>query len=818
MFKNHQLKIATRNLWRKPSYTFINVSGLAIGIAASLLIFLVIHSDLTYDVWQSKYDRIYRVVTTYSNAGNGEVKGHESAVPLPLPLAMRTDFPQIDRLAAVWNIGQAQIHVPGPRGLEDEKIFKGDRGMFFAEAAFFSIFDYEWLEGNAAGLKDPNTVVITKSMADTWFGSPAKAIGKTVEMWSFRIPFRIIGVFKDLPYNTEMQVRFGASYPTFVKINGGGAGFYDAGRWKDTPWPSECFLFVDKKTDIHSVQTGLSRFVAKYYPTEQVRGATRTSLSLQPLKEMHLSEEFYTYRGDALTHKELWTLALIGSFLLLVACINFINLATAQSVNRAKEIGVRKVLGSNRLGLMRQFLQETALISFIAIALGCLLAILALPFLDQLMQKPLRLDFFHNPAILIFLLSTGMIVTFLSGFYPGLVLSRFNPVAALKSKISVRTVGGISLRRGLVVVQFVIAQLLIIGTLVVILQMKFFRSQPMGFEKKAIALIELPSDSTDRLKYEYLKAQILKVPGVLAASYCMEGPAAWGLPGNDIYFDYSPVKKDFNVKMQFADTGYLNTFRIGMAAGRIPYASDTARELLVNETLVKMLGLHAPSEILGKTIAFGQGGQGYPVVGVMRDFNIRSLREAIAPLVFTTNAGAYTYISFRMEGDRVNAAMENVQKVFRNTYPYYLYDMHFMDQTIDAFYRSELITSQLFKAFAFLAILISCLGLYGLVSFMAVQKTKEVGIRKVLGASVQGIVYMFSREFTILIGVAFLISAPLGYYLMHHWLSGFFYHIEMGWGVFALALASSLVVSWVTVGYRAIRAATANPVKSLRTD
>jgi putative ABC transport system permease protein len=819
----HYLTIAFRNLWRKRGFSLLNISGLAVGIAASLLLFLVIHYETSYDGWQSKKDRIYRVTTVKLKHSNGEATAYESAIPLPLPEALRHDLPQLEKISAMWNIGGAQIHVPGLRGLEDEKMFKENEGLFFAEPSLFEFFDYKWLAGNALGLKDPHTVVLTKSLADTYFGNPQNAMGKMIQMWSFRVPLRVTGVFRDLPANTDVQVRMGASFETFRALNVQGfSGVRDGNEdpriWENLPWPSECFVLLRAGQDVRQVQAQLPGIVKKYYPPDQVSGATQTSLYLQPLTAMHLDERFYTWKGDALTHKELWSLGLIGLFLLLVACINFVNMATAQSVSRAKEIGVRKVLGSNRVGLLRQFLQETALISFVSLALGCVLARLALPFLSDLMKKPLTLDLWHNPSILLFLGVTGVVVTLLSGFYPGWVLSRFNPIEAIKSKISAKTIGGISLRRGLVVVQFVIAQLLVIGTLVVIRQMKFFRNQPMGFEKKAVALLELPSDSTDALQYGYLKNSLLKVSGVSSASLCMDAPAAWGSASGDLYFENSPVKRDFPVQKQFADSSYLTTFHIGLAEGRVPNTGDSARELMVNETLVRKLGLASSKEALGKRIAFDAHELPITIVGVMHDFNSKSLREAVAPLVLLSNSHAYNYIAFRMDADKMSSTLEQIHKVFTHTYPYYIYDLNFLDERIESFYHTEQITSELFKIFAFLAIFISCLGLYGLVSFMAVQKTKEVGIRKVLGASIQSIVYMFSREFTLLIGVAFVIATPLGYYFMHQWLSGFYYHIPLGWGVFALAIGFSVLIAWITVGYKAVRAALANPVKSLRTE
>ena len=816
MFKNY-FKTAWRNLHRKKAYSIINISGLVVGITSALLIFLIIHYEFSYDDFQTKGDRICRVVTTYSNYSNGEVTGHQSAVPVPLANALRSDFPQLQKVAAVWNIGGAQIHIPIPgKDLADEKRVKVKEGIFFAEPSLFSIYDYKWLSGNAKRLTEPNTVVINQSLADKFFGNWKNAFGKTVQMWSYRIPLQVVGVFEDSPQNTDLEVSMGASYATFRNINN---AWGNENNWQDVSWSSECFVLLPPAAKAGDFQQPLTGFVKKYYPvSNEANGQkTKTTLAFQPLKEIHLNEDFYTFKGDALTHKELWSLGIIGLFLLLVACINFINLATAQSITRAKEIGVRKVLGGSRLHVFGQFLQETALITFISLLLGYGLALLALPYISGLVNKSLSLSVIQSPSVLLFLLLLCVVVTFLAGFYPGIVLSGFQPIQALKNKINATSAGGISIRRALVVFQFVIAQFLLIGTIIIVQQMQFFKNQPLGFNQNAVAMVDLPSDSTDRQLYSYLKTKMLAIPGVSAASFCQTPPVAFGMYYQPFYFNNETEKKDFNINLLAADTDYIKTFQIGMLAGRIPYASDTMRELLVNETLVKKLGFSSLTSIIGKTILFDS--VKLPVVGVMHDFSNKSLKEAAEPLVISTlSSGGLASLAVRIDPSSMQATLAAMQKTFATVYPTYIYDLHFVDEEVNQFYTSEVLASQLFKIAALLAIFISCLGLYGLVSFMAAQKTKEVGIRKVLGASVQSIVYLFSKEFTLLIGVAFLIAAPVGYYLMHQWLQGFYNHIKISWLVFAAAMLFSLFIAWLTVGYRAIKAAIANPVKSLRTE
>jgi len=811
------ITLAIRVLRRNKIFSVLNILGLAVGIAVCLLTFLVIRYEKSYDAYQSRKDRICRVVTSYRNWSNGQVVGRTEGVPLGLADVMRMEYPDVENIAATWALGPSQVFVPAPAGSKlEEKKFK-EQGIFFSEPDLFRIFDFTWLAGNEVALKEPNTTVITESFANNYFGSWKNALGRTIQLWSFRIPFRIVGVFKDLPENTDVQVKIGMSYATMKGLQDESFKYKD--RWHYASPSSQLFVLLPKHAGDRGLQARLPALVKKYYDEEKGKTQTSSQLVLQPLADLHGNGEYPTFKGNGLSGKILWVLGLIGAFVLAVACINFINLSTAASVNRAREVGVRKVLGGNRRQLFRQFILETGLITLFSLALGCLLAQFALPFLRQLMQKPIALGALYSPSFLLFLFSAWVTIVVLAGFYPAIVLSGFNPIEAIKSKITARTIGGVSLRKGLVVFQFVIAQLLILGTVVVVRQMHLFRNRPMGFEKAATAYIELPSDSADRTKYGYLKQELSRVPGVVNTSLCMDVPSSAMSMEQEFYFDNRAAKGDFKVGMQFADTDYLATFHIGLAAGRLPYNRDTAvRELLVNETLVKMLGLRSPEEMLGKAMALNNPGWKFQVVGVVRDYNSRSLHKPIVPLVMASSPGAYNYIALRLEPQQMKNALEQAQKKFAGIYPTYIYDCKFLDESIAHFYLTEAITSELVRWCAALAIFISCLGLYGLVSFMAVQKTKEVGVRKVLGASIGNILVLFSREFTLLPLAAFVVAAPLGYYFAHRWLSEFYYRIQLRWDIFFLALALSLVIAWLTVGYKAVRAAMANPVKSLRAE
>jgi putative ABC transport system permease protein len=511
------------------------------------------------------------------------------------------------------------------------------------------------------------------------------------------------------------------------------------------------------------------------------------------------------------------TLWLIAAFILLIACVNFINLATAQAFNRAKEVAVRKVMGGSRQQLRLQFYSETAMITLTAIVLSVFLVMLGLPYISSILKLPLSVNFSKNPAILLFLSLTAVIVILLAGFYPALVLSRFNPVTALKSKVAAGRTKGISLRRGLVVFQFVVAQALIIGTIIIVKQMNYFRNYSMGFDKDAIVNVAFPQDSVGQAKLDYLKNKLLSIDGVKAASFSFASPADDGNWSSNFRFDHAAKETDWNANLKWADADYLKTYSIQLLAGRNLNPSDTVKEFLVNETLIKRLGITDPQQALNKEIDLW-GEMKFSIVGVIKDFNAMSLREGLVPVLITTGKNFYGTAGIKLSTKDMTGTLKKVEAVWNETYPDFVYEQKFLDAKIENFYAQEGKLSELFKIFAALAIFLSCLGLYGLASFMAVQKTKEVGIRKVLGASVNNIIFLFSKEFLLLIGIAFLIAAPLAYYFMHDWLQDFVYRVNISWWVVALAGLIAVVVAMVTISFKAIKAAIANPVKSLRAE
>jgi ABC-type antimicrobial peptide transport system permease subunit len=477
---------------------------------------------------------------------------------------------------------------------------------------------------------------------------------------------------------------------------------------------------------------------------------------------------------------------------------------------------VRKVLGSSRGQLATQFLGETALITFFALLLAVCITAISLPFLSRLLE--VQLSFLFNFPLLLFFLSVFGLVTLISGFYPALVLSRFNPINALKSKVAPKIGGGISLRRALVVLQFCIAQMLIIGMLVVVAQMEHFQNTKLGFDKEAIVAVPVPGDSLSTTKYDFLRNQLAANPDIKDISFSFATPANDGNWYSDFKFNHSDKRTDFGANLKWADTSYFKTYNLQFVAGRPYFNSDTVREFVVNESLVKKLGIQNPQDIIGKELNFWDGDKVAPVVGVVKDFHSNSLREPIPPVVMGAWKDVYQTISIKIQPQKAEQSLAHIEKNWTETFPEYVYEYEFLDERIANFYQQETRLSQLYKIFAAIAIFISCLGLYGLVSFMAVQRNKEVGIRKVLGASVRSIVYLFSKEFTVLIVLSFLIAAPVAHYFMHQWLANFTFRIPLSWTLFGTAILSSVVIAWLAVGYKAIKAALSNPVKSLRTE
>jgi len=820
MFKNY-LKTACRSLIRNINYTIINVAGLAVGIAVCSMIFIIIQFQTSFDTFHSKKDRIYRILTEYHHADAATIS-YGKNVPFPMPAGLKTAFPQLEQVTPVYASHNDELQVLDENGTP-VKNFKEQSGVFYTDPSFFNVFDFPLLAGSYASLKDPFNVLLTKEAAATYFGDWKTAMGKNIKLTGtysvgaglFQFPpivLKVSGILATIPANSDFQLKLVVAYGT--DFTGDKEYGFANPDWNGSGPDFGCYVLLPPNISVENLNQQLRAYSRKVLPPDNMN-----SHIVQPLGAVHYDTQTGDYSNKTISHELINVLWLIAAFILLIACVNFINLSTAQSVNRAKEVGVRKVLGSNKSQLQIQFITETFLIVTGAVLLAAGISILTLPSVNRLLELSLSFNIIKNPTIVLFMLAVTIAVTALAGFYPSIVLSRFNPVNALKSKLTLKTAKGISLRRGLVVSQFIIAQTLIFGTLIIVEQMEYFMNRPLGFDKDAIVNVPFRPDRTGGKLTDYLRQQLLSVNGVQAVSFSSTTPIE---DDNNMFttfqFDNSIKEADFQAIIKFADNNFVSAYKLPLVAGRNLQPSDPTKEFLVNESFAKNLGFKKPEDILNKEVSIMGGLVKCPVVGVLKDFNDRSFRQDLAPLLITTNITMYRQAGIKLATTNISSAMQSIKKIWGQTFPDYVYEYRFLDDKIESFYKQENQLAQLYKIFAAIAIFLSCLGLYGLASFMAVQRIKEVGIRKVLGATSAHIVYLFSKEFIILITIAFAIATPIAWYYMHNWLQDYAYRINISWWLFAAGGLAAIIIALATISFQAIKAAVANPMKSLRTE
>lgn len=814
-------KVGVRNLLRKRNYTIINILGLAVGIAVCMIIFIIIQFHTSFENFHSKKDRIYRIVTESQQTDTKDITTSR-AVPFPLPQGLRAAFPDLEQVAPVYASHNDQLQVLDAGNLP-VKNFSEKSGVFYTSPSFFKIFDFPLLAGSYSSLEEPNNVLLTKETAMAYFGDWKNAIGRVIKLTgSYRIgsglfqsppvTLKVSGILATIPQNTDFQLKLVIAYGT--DFTGDKVYGYQNPDWSQSAPDFGCYVLLPEGVSAKDFNRKLAVYARKVQPADN-----KDNYAIQAIDDIHYDAQAGSYSSQVISHKLLNVLWLIGLFILVIACINFINLATAQSVNRAKEVAVRKVLGSNRYQLQLQFIIETFLIVTSAVLLASLITIFVIPTISRLLALPLTFDLAYNSPLILFLVVITVVVTALAGFYPSIVLSRFNPVNALKSKVIVNSSKGISLRRAMVVFQFVVAQILIIGTLIIIKQTHYFLSQPLGFDKDAIINVPFRPDSTGTVLTDYLKHQLLAVNGIQGVSFSATTPIE---KDDDLWttFKVDPSQKEAGIQtiVKFADDKYAPTYKLQLVAGRNLKPSGYTQEFLVNESLVKRLGYKNAGDILNKEVAIWNGQIKCPVVGVLKDFNDRTLRDQLAPLVVTTNNTMYRQASIKLSLTNISATLKSVERIWERTLPDLVFDYKFLDEKIAGFYRQEMQLSQLYKIFAAIAIFISCLGLYGLVSFVAVQRVKEIGIRKVFGANTASIIYLFFREFITLIVIAFAIAAPIAFYCMHRWLQDYAYRIKIGWWLFVFSGLAAIFIALVAISFQILKAARVSPVRSLRAD
>lgn len=788
------LKIALRNLWKNKGYTAINILGLSIGMASCILIFIFINFQLSFDKKEKNGDRIYRFVSDWKY---NSFDDYSEGVPVPLGAAARNDFAGFDKVAMIAKDGGTFLI----KDAIGKPTIKEDRSVYYAEPDFFSIFDFTWINGSPAQIAEPNTVVLNESTATKYFGNAKSAIGKTM-VYNNDLNLKVVGVFADQPENSSFPLRIVVSYSNFR--NGKNPD------WESVSSTTQCYVLAKEGVSFADLQKPMDAFTKKYFTQKNLPG--KQSTKLQALSDIHFSEKYGNFAGTAATKKEIIGLSIIGLFLILTACINFINLATAQAINRSKEVGVRKVMGSGRKQLVIQFLTETFTITVIALLIACVISELSIPMMQNLFKVKVSFSLFASPLIFVFMSLLVLAVSFLAGFYPAMIMSGFSPALAIKNKVTVNA-GNLSLRKILVVVQFAITIILIISTLVIIRQMQYVREKPLGFDTKAIVMIKAPADSLNKTKRTGFTQRVMQIPGIQALSYCVREPLSSQM--NTTNFSMDGVdNKDFEVRLTPADENYINLFGLKLLAGKIFHKSDTANGYVVNETFLKKVNITNPETALGKVI--NQNGRKAPIVGVVKDFNDVSLKESISPMLIYPEERQYYQSAIKMDSKRIVEVMKRIEAIWNETYPTEVYDSSFVDEQVNSYYNSEKIMGILFKTFAGVIIFISFIGLFGLISFVATQRTKEIAIRKVLGATTLELVKMLNGSFLMMVFIANLVAWPLAYLFVSKWLSGYAYRVEIGIWPFILAMLISMFITLLTVSIRSYRAAMSNTINALK--
>lgn len=808
----NNLLIAFRTLRKNKVYTAINVIGLTVGIAAALLIFRIVKYELSFNTNFANADRIMRVVSLIRTAEEGEM--HSMCTPVPAMDVMEntvSQFEAMSRIKEVW----CTLTIPNPAGDVPLRKFNFASGelAFFAEPEFFDIFSLQWLAGDPkTALNEPGSIVLTKSWAEKCFDHWSEAVGKTVLIDNI-IPVTVKGVVDDLPENCDFPLTFFISYPTLRAH--ADYFFFDPDHWGSCSSNNQVYALLKDKSQIEATNALLAKVGAKEYSEgSNIQGRTHI---LQPLADLHYDTRYH-HSGTHITEKSrLKVLSVIGILILIMACFNFINLATAQASLRAREVGVRKTLGGRRGQLIGQFMSETAILVVSSTLFGCALAAASSPLLKHVSHVPDSLPMFNNTLVWIFLAGIVVIVTLLAGLYPSLALAGFQPVKALKSNFNNTLTGGASLRKALVVLQFIIAQGLIIGAIVTILQLDYIRSQDLGFSKDLVYTFSFNSDSITIARQQALKLHMQQIPGVESVSFESDQPLSGNTWSSNFKYADRPEDEPYGINLKFADADYAQTYGIKLVTGRWYSPSDTMRECVVNMTLLRKLGITEPQDVIGQVLQIFENRK-LQITGVTNEFHTHSLRNEHEPLMLTTRKEFYWEAGLKIRPDNVNETLSSIKNAYDAVLPEQVFSGTFLDERIAQFYEDDQRLSATCKAFGFLAVLISCLGLFGLAAHAAAQRVKEIGIRKVLGASVTGILGLLSKDFLKLVVIALLLASPLAWYLMNKWLTNFVYRIDISWIVFAGTGVLAIVVAFLTVTFQSLRAALANPVESLRSE
>lgn len=816
MIKNY-LKVAWRNVMKNKTFSFINIFGLSVGLTCCFLIAIYLQNELSYDTHHKHGTQLYQLGTTFVKNGKDD---RTANTPAPMAKAMQQEFPEIvrsTRLLTTFAEDKTLIQYTTPSN-ELKSFYETDG--FLADSTFFQMFDYNFKEGNPeTALTQPNTVVLSSEIAEKLFGKEP-AINKTVRISSSTngdYDFRVSGVFTAGSTPTHIDGRF------FMSIPGGNIAQYISER---TDLASNNMFYtyfqLHPKADAKQLESKFPAFIDKHAGKELKALGFYKKQFLIPVADIHLQADVPKNVTPPGSKTYLYILASIAAFTLLIACINFMNLSTARSSKRAAEVGVRKVLGAERRSLVRQFLGESVLMAIVALLFGIVITQLLLPLFAEISGKHFSMSLREQFWIYAGFFGLALITGLLAGSYPAFYLSSFRPIKVLKGKIS-NSLAAVSLRKSLVIFQFVISVVLIIASVVINKQMNYLQSKDLGFDKEQQIVVPLRSSTAKKI-YSTLKNEISANSLISSVGASLYYPGIFNPSDMPLYRAGASMNESKRVFMNWVDDSFLQTLDIKPAKGRFfskAFPSDSNARMILNETAIKQLGYGTPEDAVGKYAVIDWQGESYryEIVGVAKDFHFQDLHVPIEPYGFQLiHQPQFNYLLVHAKPGDIKASLTAVETIWRKLNPNEPFDYSFLDQDFNKNYQAENRLSSIVGYFTIIAILISCLGLFGLAAFSAEQRTKEIGVRKVLGASVAGLVGLLSKDFMKLVAIAVLIASPVAWLIMNKWLQDFAFRTGIGWQVFAITGLVALFVAIVTISFQAIRAALSNPVKSLRTE
>lgn len=789
------LKSGFRVLLKNRVSTMINILGLSLGIASSLILFVVIQFELGYDSFHKNYDSIYRV-THIQESPNGTSYG--PGIYYPMSKVLREEMPDLKPVAMIKMESDRTVSIIK----NGEPILFKEDNIGFGEQEVFSIFDFDFLEGNKEkALVNPGSVVITREIAKKYFDGDA--MGKEITV-ARELTAMVTGVIDDIPENTDFPFRFLFHFDDLEKTD----QFYSKDRWNISNSAVQCYFVKPDNVNIDDIEYQILELIKKN------RDFENQEVYCQPLTEIHFDDRFESLAKLPVSKNIILALGFIGLILILIACINFVNLETAQAIKRSKESGIRKVLGSTKFQLIGKYMLETSIITLTSILLSLGLAELSINEFKDFIQVERDVNLFVKPEVYIFLAVVFVFVTIVSGLYPSYVISRYNPSEVIKKNVSSGSSGFWSFRKTLVLAQFVISQLLIVSALIIFNQLNFFNSHPLGFDSEQILIVELPN--TDQKSMEAFRNLAIQDSRIEDIGFAVGSP----LSGNafDSEFRLSQDSEDIRTDIKAIDDRYIDLYDLEIIAGTNIKVSDSMDKVLVNERLLESLPWNA-EEAVGNEIYFG--GEYREIAGVVKNFYNKSLQERSNSVLMIYFPEFFFQAGIKLTPGSVEnfeQTVEQLNESWQQAYPGFYFDYQFLDTQIAEMYESQQMLARLINIFTFIAIFISALGLYGLILFAANQRTKEIGIRKVLGASVTRLMGSFILDFVILLALACIIAAPVSYFFMNNWLSNFTYRVEISLWIFGAAFLIGFLVAFITVGFRSYKASVANPVDALRNE